>query len=149
MQDSSINFWGIFPYKVIGNQWYWVYEYIYMYSNCNNTLITDLSSFLINNDNFLIDDNSVYLNSAKPFRLLETDYKLILTQNKKIQFFITSDDVIHSWSVPSLGLKLDALPGRLNYIIFTPLKEGVFYGMCSEICGVNHAFMPISLLIIK
>ena len=53
-----------------------------MYSNCNNTLITDLSSFLINNDNFLIDDNSVYLNSAKPFRLLETDYKLILTQNK-------------------------------------------------------------------
>lgn len=77
------------------------------------------------------------------YRLLATDNNVILPYGSWIRFLITSMDVIHSWTVPSLGIKLDACPGRLNQTAVFLKREGFFYGQCSEICGVNHAFMPI------
>ena len=76
-------------------------------------------------------------------RLLEVDYRIKLPVNKKILLLITSGDVLHSWSVPSLGVKVDACPGRLNQVSVHLLRTGVFYGQCSEICGINHGFIPI------
>ena len=77
------------------------------------------------------------------FRLLEVDNKLIVPVDTHIRVVVTATDVLHCWAVPSLGVKIDAVPGRLNQTSFIALREGKFYGQCSEICGANHAFMPI------
>ena len=79
-------------------------------------------------------------------RLYETDFPLVLPKFTHIRFMITSDDVIHSWAVPSLGIKVDAVPGRINHAHAYIKRSGVFYGQCSELCGVNHAFMPIQII---
>nr|AAK30366.1 cytochrome c oxidase subunit II [Polytomella sp. Pringsheim 198.80]AAK32116.1 cytochrome c oxidase subunit II [Polytomella sp. Pringsheim 198.80] len=76
-------------------------------------------------------------------RMLEVDERLVLPTNTLVRLLVTASDVIHSWAVPSLGIKMDAIPGRLNQIWLTINREGVFYGQCSEICGANHSFMPI------
>lgn len=76
-------------------------------------------------------------------RLLEVDNRVILPVNTHLRFIITSADVLHSWAVPSLGIKCDAVPGRLNQVSTFIKREGVFYGQCSELCGANHGFMPI------
>nr|YP_009427769.1 cytochrome c oxidase subunit II [Godlewskia godlewskia]ASU96520.1 cytochrome c oxidase subunit 2 [Godlewskia godlewskia] len=112
--------------KAIGHQWYWSYEY---------------SDFLnLQFDSYMIPTNE--LNSGQ-FRLLEVDHRIILPTNTDIRILATSADVIHSWAVPSLGVKADAIPGRLNQLSFYIKYPGVFYGQCSEICGANHSFMPI------
>jgi cytochrome c oxidase subunit 2 len=77
------------------------------------------------------------------FRLLEVDNQLIVPAKTHIRLVITSADVIHCWAVPSLGIKVDAIPGRLNQVSFITSRNGLFYGHCNEICGINHAFMPI------
>jgi len=77
------------------------------------------------------------------FRLLEVDNRLIIPVNISIRFLITAADVLHSWAIPSLRLKIDATPGRLNQIFTIFLNRGLFYGQCSEICGRNHSFIPI------
>lgn len=79
-------------------------------------------------------------------RLYETDFPLVLPKNTHIRFMITADDVIHSWSVPALGIKVDAVPGRINHAHTFIKRSGIFYGQCSELCGVNHAFMPIQII---
>jgi cytochrome c oxidase subunit 2 len=76
-------------------------------------------------------------------RLLEVDTRLVLPIEKQLRLFITASDVLHSWAVPSLGVKLDACPGRLNQVALWIKRSGVYYGQCSEICGINHGFMPI------
>ncbi|KAF6265847.1 cytochrome c oxidase subunit II [Scenedesmus sp. NREL 46B-D3] len=76
-------------------------------------------------------------------RLLDCDERLVLPTNSLVRLLVTSSDVIHSWAVPSLGVKIDAIPGRLNQVWITIQRPGVFYGQCSELCGANHAFMPI------
>jgi heme/copper-type cytochrome/quinol oxidase subunit 2 len=76
-------------------------------------------------------------------RLLDVDERLVLPTNSLVRLLVTSADVIHSWAVPSLGIKCDAVPGRLNQVWLTINRQGVFYGQCSELCGANHAFMPI------
>jgi len=81
----------------------------------------------------------------KPLRLLEVDNRMVLPINKQIRILITSADVIHSWAVPAFGIKIDACPGRLNEVSLRIERSGVFYGQCSELCGVNHGFMPISV----
>lgn len=112
--------------KSIGHQWYWSYEY---------------SDFLsVDFDSYIIPTNE--LNSGD-FRLLEVDHRVVLPTHTDIRVLITSADVIHSWTVPSLGVKADAIPGRLNQLSFFIKHPGVFYGQCSEICGANHSFMPI------
>nr|YP_010329943.1 cytochrome c oxidase subunit II [Pseudoips prasinana]UNP54703.1 cytochrome c oxidase subunit 2 [Pseudoips prasinana] len=112
--------------KSIGHQWYWSYEY----SDFNN----------IEFDSYMIPSNELNPNS---FRLLDVDNRIILPMNNQIRIMVTATDVIHSWTVPSLGVKVDANPGRLNQTNFFINRPGVFYGQCSEICGANHSFMPI------
>lgn len=83
------------------------------------------------------------------FRLLEVDNRVIVPVDTHVRVIVTAADVLHSWAVPSLGVKLDAIPGRLNQTSFLANREGIFYGQCSEICGVNHAFMPIVVEAVK
>jgi len=89
--------------------------------------------------------DSYMLTDVEPgqLRLLEVDERLVLPTNSLVRLLVTSADVIHSWAVPSLGVKIDAIPGRLNQVWLTIQRPGVFYGQCSELCGANHAFMPI------
>nr|CAI59721.1 cytochrome c oxidase subunit II [Micropsectra atrofasciata]CBL58214.1 cytochrome c oxidase subunit 2 [Micropsectra atrofasciata] len=110
--------------KTIGHQWYWSYEY----SDFNN----------IEFDSYMISSNT--LNS---FRLLDVDNRIILPINNQIRILVTATDVLHSWTVPSLGVKIDANPGRLNQTNFFINRPGLYFGQCSEICGANHSFMPI------
>nr|YP_010429271.1 cytochrome c oxidase subunit II [Cucumaria frondosa]YP_025925.1 cytochrome c oxidase subunit II [Cucumaria miniata]AAR02387.1 cytochrome c oxidase subunit II [Cucumaria miniata]USQ67437.1 cytochrome c oxidase subunit 2 [Cucumaria frondosa] len=112
--------------KAIGHQWYWSYEY------------TDYND--IEFDSYMTPTED--LQNGEP-RLLEVDNRLILPYQNPIRALITSSDVIHSWAVPSLGIKMDAIPGRLNQTSFLINRTGLFYGQCSEICGANHSFMPI------
>nr|YP_009512609.1 cytochrome c oxidase subunit II [Gordonella aff. paravillosa ZS-2018]AXJ93176.1 cytochrome c oxidase subunit II [Gordonella aff. paravillosa ZS-2018] len=112
--------------KTIGHQWYWSYEY---------------SDFLqVEFDSYMIPLNELPDNG---FRLLDVDNRTVLPMNTQIRVLISAADVIHSWTVPALGVKADAIPGRLNQISFLINRPGLFYGQCSEICGANHSFMPI------
>lgn len=112
--------------KSIGHQWYWRYEY----SDFTNV---EFDSYIITTD---------YLEPGQ-YRLLEVDNRAVLPIHAEIRLLVTAADVIHSWTVPSLGVKADAIPGRLNQLGFTLTRPGVFYGQCSEICGANHSFIPI------
>ena len=114
--------------KVIGHQWYWSYEY------------SDYAPNLICFDSYMIPESDLKFGD---FRLLEVDNKVIVPVDTHVRVIVTAADVIHSWSVPSLGVKMDAIPGRLNQTSFIAAREGLFYGQCSEICGTNHAYMPI------
>ncbi|KAI8474484.1 MAG: cytochrome c oxidase subunit IIB [Monoraphidium minutum] len=89
--------------------------------------------------------DSYMLTDPEPgqLRLLDVDERLVLPTNSLIRMLVTSNDVIHSWAVPALGIKIDAVPGRLNQVWLTIQRPGVFYGQCSELCGANHSFMPI------
>jgi len=118
--------------KVIGHQWYWSYEYSdYALLKGGETLAFD---------SYLINLNDLAYGS---FRLLEVDNRVILPINTHIRVLVTAADVLHSWAVPSFGIKVDACPGRLSQASLFLKREGVYYGQCSEICGVNHGFMPI------
>nr|YP_009710877.1 cytochrome c oxidase subunit II [Olidiana ritcheriina]QFZ99635.1 cytochrome c oxidase subunit II [Olidiana ritcheriina] len=112
--------------KAIGHQWYWSYEY----SDLNKI---DMDSYMKPNQELL--DNEM--------RLLQTDYQMILPYNTQIRILTSSLDVIHSWTIQSLGIKVDASPGRINQANMYINKPGIYYGQCSEICGANHSFMPI------
>jgi cytochrome c oxidase subunit 1 len=112
--------------KVIGNQWYWSYEF-------------PAAAFEKSFDSIMVPE----IDLQNSLRLLEVDNRLVLPVEKQIRLFITSTDVLHSWAVPSLGIKLDACPGRLNQVALWINRKGVYYGQCSEICGINHSFMPI------
>nr|YP_054546.2 cytochrome c oxidase subunit II [Squilla mantis]AAT69295.2 cytochrome c oxidase subunit 2 [Squilla mantis] len=112
--------------KTIGHQWYWSYEY------------SDFQE--IEFDSYMVPSNELTNNG---FRLLDVDNRAVLPMNTQIRVLITAADVIHSWTVPSLGVKADAIPGRLNQVSFMMNRPGLFYGQCSEICGANHSFMPI------
>lgn len=111
--------------KAIGNQWYWTYEYP--------------------DHDIHFDSNMLTESQLKPgqLRLLEVDNRVVVPTNTNVRVITTSSDVIHSWAVPAFGIKRDSVPGRLNETWLNVRKEGVYYGQCSELCGVNHAFMPI------
>lgn len=114
--------------KCIGHQWYWRYEY---------------SDFIdIEFNSYIIPSNELKINE---FRLLDTDNRCILPFNFPIRVLTSSIDVIHSWTIPSLGIKIDSTPGRLNQSILQINRPGLFFGQCSEICGINHSFIPICL----
>jgi cytochrome c oxidase subunit 2 len=118
--------------KVIGHQWYWSYEY----SDYATLEGGDTLSF----DAYMIPTSDLVKGS---FRLLEVDNRVVLPINTHVRVLVTAADVLHSWSVPSFGVKVDACPGRLSQVSLFIKREGVYYGQCSEICGVNHGFMPI------
>nr|YP_010953070.1 cytochrome c oxidase subunit II [Trichochrysea japana]WMQ75979.1 cytochrome c oxidase subunit 2 [Trichochrysea japana] len=114
--------------KTIGHQWYWSYEY----SDFHN----------IEFDSYMIPSTNM---NNMSFRLLDVDNHMIIPYNSQIRILVTSTDVIHSWTIPSMGVKIDATPGRLNQINLISTRPGLFFGQCSEICGANHSFMPIVL----
>lgn len=116
--------------KTIGHQWYWRYEY-------NDFINKEFDSFLRP------------LTNSNNFRLLDVDNRIIVPFITQIRILISATDVIHSWTVPRLGVKIDATPGRLNQTNFFINQAGLFFGQCSEICGTNHRFMPIVIERIK
>lgn len=132
LYNSDIFIQPSYTIKIIGNQWYWTYEY-----DSNNSY--KISKF----DSLLVTDSSL---SKGQLRLLECNNSLVLPIKKHIRILVSSTDVLHSWAVPSLGLKLDACPGRLNQTSVYINRKGLFYGQCSEICGINHSSMPIVVL---
>nr|AGM47635.1 cytochrome c oxidase subunit 2 [Perodicticus potto edwarsi] len=114
--------------KTMGHQWYWSYEY------------TDYDSLCF--DSYMIPTPDL---EPGDLRLLEVDNRVILPTEMSIRMLISSEDVLHSWTVPALGIKTDAIPGRLNQATLMTSRAGIYYGQCSEICGSNHSFMPIVL----
>lgn len=114
--------------KVVGHQWYWSYGY----------------------DGFEFDSNMVQQKDLKPGqrRLLEVDNRVVIPAGKVVRFLTTGADVIHSFAVPAFGVKIDAVPGRTNETWVKVEKPGVYYGQCSELCGVNHGFMPIAVQVV-
>ena len=112
--------------KVIGHQWYWEYEY------------PDHGDFYF--ESYMVQEQDL---EEGDLRLLTVDNPLVIPANKNIQILITAGDVLHSWAVPSMGLKTDAVPGRLNETWVNVKEPGIFRGQCSEICGSGHGFMPV------
>lgn len=122
--------------KVIGHQWYWSYEVTGLTNEVYKTAFFD---------SYMLADSDL---KKGELRLLKTDNPLILPKNTPICILITSDDVLHSWAVPSFGVKVDAIPGRLSQISLVLKNSGIFTGQCSELCGVNHGFMPIEIWVV-
>ena len=118
--------------KVIGHQWYWTYEY------------PDHGNFAF--DSYMIPENE--LQPGQP-RLLAVDNPVVVPAGSVVRIIATSDDVIHSWAVPSFGIKKDTVPGRINETWFKVDKEGMYYGQCSELCGPQHGFMPIGVKVVS
>jgi cytochrome c oxidase subunit 2 len=109
--------------RIVGHQWYWTYNY------------KDIKNLCF--DCYILPSNTTDI------RLLDVDNRIIIPTFLPIRFIVTSADVIHSWTIPSFGVKIDAVPGRINQFCFSTKRSGVFFGQCSEICGANHSFMPI------
>jgi len=118
--------------KATGKQWYWTYGY------------PDQGKFEF--DSLMVQDKD--LKQDQP-RLLSVDNDMVVPVDKVVRVQVTGSDVIHSFAVPSFGIKIDAVPGRLNETWFKATKEGVYYGQCSELCGKNHAYMPIAVRVVS
>jgi cytochrome c oxidase subunit 2 len=118
--------------KATGSQWYWSYEYP-------------------DHGKFEFDSNMIPDDELKPGqkRLLETDNSVVVPVNATVRVLVAAGDVLHSWAVPAFGVKIDAVPGRLNQTWFKATREGTYYGQCSELCGVNHGFMPIQIEVVS
>nr|BAJ08102.1 cytochrome oxidase subunit 2 [Kinyongia fischeri] len=116
-----------FTIKTLAYQWYWSYEY------------SDYANLKF--DAYLVQDWD--LGQGDP-RLLETDNRMVFPMQTPTRLLVSAEDVLHSWTLPALGIKIDAVPGRLNQLTLFTMRPGIFYGQCSEICGANHSFMPIS-----
>nr|AOY39489.1 cytochrome c oxidase subunit 2 [Scolytinae sp. BMNH 1039965] len=128
--DENLN--PMISVKAIGHQWYWSYEY------------TDYKN--IEFDSYMTPLDEL---KSSMFRLLDVDNRLVMPFNTQIRILTSSSDVIHSWTIPSLGVKIDSVPGRLNQSNFMINRTGLLFGQCSEICGANHSFMPITIESIK
>jgi cytochrome c oxidase subunit 2 len=123
--------------KAIGNAWFWEHEY------------PDQGGFTITS-NILSDEEVAEKNKTIPTpRLLAVDNEIVVPVDKVVHMLVTSNDVIHNWTIPAFGSKIDAVPGRLTSTWFRAEKEGIFYGQCSELCGMNHAYMPIAVRVVK
>ena len=126
--------------KIIGHQWFWSYEI----SDFDKVMTCNGSDKTLKYTCYLLTGEEFYKkNNAGFFRLLETNKRLVLPSNTHLRLLVTSVDVLHSWTIPSFGVKVDACPGRLNQLNMFLKRVGIFFGQCSEICGVNHGFMPI------
>lgn len=112
--------------KAVGHQWYWSYEY-------SDFLDLEFDAYMVSTGDLESGD----------YRLLEVDHRTVVPVGVDVRVLVTAADVLHSWTVPCLGVKADAVPGRLNQVSFFISRPGVYYGQCSEICGANHSFMPI------
>ena len=126
--------------KAIGNQWYWSYEYPdYEDVSFDAVMLTEADKA----------PGGDYEDRAGTPRLLESDTHIVVPVNKTVRLQTTATDVIHAWTVPAFGIKVDAVPGRLNETWFKVEKEGIYYGQCSELCGIRHGFMPIVVEVVS
>jgi len=116
--------------KAIGYQWYWGYEYP------DENIIFD---------SYMVEEKDLKANQP---RLLAVDNEVVVPVDKVIKVLITANDVLHAWALPSFGVKRDAVPGRINETWFKAEKVGTYYGQCSELCGIKHAFMPITVKVV-
>ena len=116
--------------KAVGYQWYWGYEY---------------PDEKIGFDSYMIEEKDLKPNQP---RLLTVDNEIYVPVNKVVRVMITANDVLHAWALPSFGVKRDAVPGRINETWFKAEKTGTYYGQCSELCGIKHAFMPITVNVV-
>lgn len=121
IDESRVEF--LCTLKVIGHQWYWRYK-------IDGVLNLEIDS---------------YIDADRSVRLIDVDNRVVVPVQEHIRALITSRDVLHSWALPSLGVKMDAIPGRLNQFVFIVILNSVIHGQCREICGVNHSFIPIVL----
>jgi cytochrome c oxidase subunit 2 len=121
-----------FTVLIQGAQWYWNYEYYLPF----------LNEAKISSSSYMVSESDLTLGQP---RLLTVNYPVFIPRDIPVKLLVTSADVLHSWAVPALGIKVDAVPGRLNQVIVQPQRSGIFFGQCSEICGANHGFMPISV----
>jgi cytochrome c oxidase subunit 2 len=126
--------------KVTGSQWFWSYEYSDACLNVENLSESSFDLSSLNFDSYMVPTNELVLGS---FRLLEVDNRVILPTKTHIRILVTATDVLHSWAIPSFGIKIDACPGRLSQAFVYIKRAGTYFGQCSEICGVNHGFMPV------
>jgi len=126
--------------KIIGHQWYWSYEY------SDYDFLPSFNEESLCFDSYIVVDEDLSLGNL---RLLEVDNRLVLPSETHVRLVITAADVLHSWSIPSFGVKIDACPGRLNQVSIFIERPGTFFGQCSEICGVNHGFMPIAVEVVS
>jgi cytochrome c oxidase subunit 2 len=129
--------------KILGHQWFWSYE-MSEFKTCsvNQSQTLKYSCYMMVVDGLPLGDQS----PSPYFRLLETNKRVVLPTETHLRLLVSASDVLHSWTVPSFGLKVDACPGRLNQVNLFIKRSGLFFGQCSEICGVNHGFMPIAVL---
>ncbi len=130
--------------KATGYQWYWGYEYT---DEGMGDLYFDSLMVREEDRQEVADSRGVTLNEVP--RLLAVDYDLVIPVDTTVRLQVTSEDVIHSFAMPSFGVKIDAIPGRLNETWFHAREEGVYYGQCSELCGKDHAFMPIAVRVVS
>ena len=121
--------------KAIGHQWYWSYEY------------PDNGNFTF--DATMIEEEAELAKTKNKLRLLETDNSVVVPVDTTVRVIVTASDVLHAWAIPAFGVKLDAVPGRLNETWFKATKTGTYYGQCSELCGVRHGFMPIRVEVVS
>lgn len=144
--------------KVTGHQWYWTYEYpdedglrfdAFMLPA---EYFTDPSPEVQEQKREAVADLADFLGREEPpevFRLLDTDTRMVVPVDSVVKVLITASDVLHSWTVPAFGIKTDAIPGRLNETWFKATETGTYYGQCSELCGIRHAFMPIVVEVVS
>jgi len=124
--------------KAIGNAWFWEHEY------------PDQGGFTVTSNMLSDEEVAEKVKTGIPTpRLLAVDNEIVVPLNKNVHVLVTSNDVIHNWTIPSFGSKIDAVPGRLTSTWFRAEQEGIYYGQCSELCGMNHAFMPIAVRVVK
>lgn len=146
LYNEEIKFYDIpvsFDVNVIGCQWYWTYEYVIEICTDDSYSYWNDSSHY-QEHNLLVYSFDSIINMEDPEkRLLSVHEPLVLPVHTNILFSFTSRDVIHSWALPQMGIKVDCVPGRITHTIFYSYSMGVFYGQCSELCGIFHAFMPI------
>lgn len=137
--------WPGLTVKALGSQWYWNYEYGDLYKNLSSSWV---GPYLLRFQSNLVPEDIVLEDLGKSFRLLSTDRWFVLPEELQIRLLVSAHDVLHSWTVPSFGVKIDGCPGRLNQVGLFIKRAGLYYGQCSEICGVNHGFMPISVKVL-
>lgn len=137
LYNSEEVFDSFMTLRVGGSQWFWSYEYSNVADEDVRQAYTPLEF-----DSYMIGDSDVPFGNL---RLLEVDNRVVLPTLTHLRVLITAFDVLHSWAIPSLGVKVDACPGRLNQLNLFITRDGTFYGQCSEICGINHAFMPVAI----
>lgn len=145
--------------KATGNQWYWSYEYTeedglgfdsimlpdsYFAADMTDAVAAERASIVGDIQHLLAMDEE-----PEMYRLLETDTRIVVPVNKNVKLVVTASDVIHAWTIPAFGVKVDAVPGRINELWFNAREEGTFYGQCSELCGIRHAFMPIVVEVVS